>query len=90
MATIFQKTVGTSAVQLSAASIPNRRVILLQPLTGNTGAVYRGYANTVTTTGGYELPAGVERVVTPAQADDATGVWLIADAANQVVCVEVV
>lgn len=89
-ATTFQVSVGTSVVQVSTvAALATAKVasgvrVSLDP--ANTGKVYYGFDNTVTTATGYLLPAGGETTLNPAEYDhDLTKLYLIASLAGQTV-----
>ena len=89
-ATTFQAVVGTAAVQASAipalAAAAVRYGVRLSLPPGNAGKVYYGHTAGVTTATGYLLPAGGETTVNPAEFDgDLARLYLIADAAGQVV-----
>ncbi len=77
-----QTTVGTTAVQLIAASTACKKGVLVKALSTNTGMVYHG-KNGVTAGDGYELTAGETVVV---EVDNVNKVYVIASAADQKVC----
>jgi hypothetical protein len=78
--------VGTSAVQLTTASAPAVRGVLLIPAAANAGNVYFGGAATITAnvadaSDGCQVPAS--GVLVPVA--NATQVYVVADAVGQVV-----
>ena len=75
-----QTTVGTTAVQLTSESIPTERGVLIKADDDNTGNVYIGKDNTVSTTTGFRLNAGQGITI---EVDDASKIWLVADAGSQ-------
>ena len=77
-----QQTVGTTAVQLTAASTPCTEGVLVKALTTNGDLVYVGKSG-VTTGTGYELTAGETVTI---ETDNANKVYCIAGAAGQKVC----
>jgi len=76
-----QVTVGTSAVQITATSTPIKTVTVKAD-NDNAGNVYVGFSSGVTTGNGFRLAAG-EAITIPI--DDLSKIWLIADAADQLV-----
>ena len=77
--TIAQATVGTSAVQLAAASTSRKNVVIVN---AGTATIYLGKDNTVTATGatgGIPLPAGA--TLTDENTTDAW--WAISGTAGQ-------
>lgn len=90
LSTLGQKTVGTSAVQLTAdtpaASAPFVYGVKLS--VAGTQKVYYGYSNAVTTSNGFYVGAAGE---IPAKGCQFVGdVWLISDTASTPVCFEIV
>ena len=75
-----QTTVGTTAVQLTSESTPTKKGVLIKADDNNTGSVYIGKDNTVSTTTGFRLNAGQGIAI---EVDDASKIWLVADADNQ-------
>lgn len=80
----MQVTVGTTAVRLDPTPLTNRRTISIKALKANSGQVYVGASNAVTTPSGYEL-APQESVDLELSATQA--VWGIGSAAGQGVAV---
>jgi hypothetical protein len=72
-------SVGTTAVQLSATSVPCRSVSL-KSAKANTGKVYVGFTSGITTSSGFELNS--QESVTIA-VSNLNKIYLIADAASQ-------
>lgn len=91
----FSKQVGAAAAQISATSILARKGIQIKAAHGNTGTIFVGKTSAVTagapgttdTTNGFPLRADETFFVPPNWNDpadlNATGVYLIADAAAQ-------
>ena len=75
-----QVTVGVSSVQLSSNVLKNS--INIKSSNSNTGNVYVGNSNAVTTSTGYELSAG-ESLTLPI--DNSDLIYLIADSTNQII-----
>jgi hypothetical protein len=75
-----QVTVGTSAVQLPNAIAS--KGVLVKAHKGNSGIVYVGNSNAVTTSTGFELAAGEAIDI---EVDNANRIWLIADGPGQTV-----
>ena len=75
-----QTTLGTTAVQLTSTSILTKKGVLIKADDDNTGSVYIGKDDTVSTTTGFRLSAGQGIAI---EVDDASKIWLIADADNQ-------
>jgi hypothetical protein len=78
--TTVQKTVGTSAVQLTATATPCASMPVLKADPSNTGVVYIITSAAGTAATGLALGPG-EAV--PVPIDDLAKVWLIASAASQ-------
>lgn len=88
MATVGSTSVGTSAVQVIATSVPLTYGIWIKAGGANTQKVHVGFANTVTVaaaaaTDGYELNAGQEIWIPKYVADDASEIYIIAGGASQ-------
>lgn len=79
-----RQTVGLTAVQLAATPLALRKSIAVKALAANSGQVYVGAANTVTTATGYELSAGDAVTI---DLDAVATVWAIADTVAQAVAV---
>lgn len=77
-----QVTVGTSAVQITSETTAIKSVSI-KSLSANTGLIYVGFSNAVTTSTGYELSA---RDSIEIDIDDLSDIWLISDTALQKVC----
>jgi len=75
-----QTTVGTTAVRLTSESTPTKRGVVIKADDDNTGNVYIGKDNTVSTTTGFRLGAGQGITI---EVDDASKIWLVADADSQ-------
>jgi len=75
-----QTTVGTTAVQLTSESTPIKKGVVIKADDDNTGSVYIGKDNTVSTTTGFRLDAGQGIAI---EVDDASKIWLVADADSQ-------
>ena len=73
-----QVTVGTLAVQLPSAGAA--KGVLVKAHKGNSGTVYIGNSNAVSTTTGFELAAGEAVVI---EVNNANLIWVIADTADQ-------
>ena len=85
--TIGQKTVGTSAVQLTstAGQLIARGVRLSVSTSGNC---YYGFDNTVTTSTGFYISGTAE--IHPADCQFLSDVWLISDTASQKISYSIV
>jgi len=75
-----QTTVGTTAVRLTSESTPAKKGVVIKADDDNTGNVYIGKDNTVSTTKGFRLGAGQGITI---EVDDASKIWLVADADSQ-------
>ncbi|MHC1624453.1 MAG: hypothetical protein ACXQS2_00350 [Methermicoccaceae archaeon] len=75
-----QTTVGTTAVRLTSEPTPAKKGVVIKADDDNTGSVYIGKDNTVSTTIGFRLGAGQGITI---EVDNASKIWLIADADNQ-------
>jgi hypothetical protein len=93
---VFQATVGTTAVQLSAeAELAGAKLqagVKVVTPAGNSGLLYYGFASGVTTTTGCHIPNGSPFTINPAEFPtnssgqaDFTALYFISDAAGQVV-----
>ena len=91
MAKFGQVTVNAAAVQLVEDSTTVDLFTKIKSLrsNGNT-AVYFGYDNSVTVNTGFELSKQEETTIPNAEVSDASGIWLIASAANAKVCYRIV
>jgi hypothetical protein len=78
--TTLQQTVGTTAVQLTAASTPVKTHPIVKAPAANSGVVYVGNSDAVSPTTGMPLSAGD---FMPVPVDDLNKIWLIASAADQ-------
>lgn len=79
-----QTTVGVAAVQLAATPLSIRKGVSIKALSSNSGSIFIGPNNSVTTSTGYELDASEALDM---DLDYHAEIWAIADAAAQVVCV---
>jgi len=77
-----QQTVGTSAVQCNLATASGCKSLTIRALAANTGKIYIGGDATVSTTTGHQLNASESLSMDTLGTNN---VWLIADAAAQVV-----
>jgi len=75
-----QTTVGTSAVQLTTESIECKKGVLIKADDDNTGNIYVGNSDSVTSSTGFKLKAGQGVTV---EINDPSKIYLIADADNQ-------
>lgn len=80
-----KSSITTTAVQLTASSVPANKGVLVKASNSNTGTVYVGASSSVTrgtvdATDGFELGAG-EAV--SLEANNANLIWLIGSAAGQ-------
>ena len=73
-----QQAVGTTAVQVSVGA--NTRSVALKSISANTGTLYLGTSNAVTTGNGWPLDAGESVEL---EIDATTPIWVIASAADQ-------
>ena len=82
--TVLQVSVGLTAVQFTATptAVKSRPIVKADP--GNTGIVYVGFANSVTTSNGIGLGPGD---ALPVDIDDISKLWTIATVASQKVAV---
>src|SRR5262249_39616738 len=76
-------TVGASAIQVSATSVPNKRGVLLKADAANGNKIYVGNSSAVTAatngpTDGYQLSAGTQVLIPPAFASDLNLIYVIA------------
>lgn len=86
MAAPFAKTgIGATAVQLIGTSVPLAYGILIRALSSNSGTVYVGVADDVTTATGFPLAAGDTIYLPKYLVADADDVWLIGSGAGQAV-----
>lgn len=77
-----QTTVGLTAVQLKATTLPFTCGVEIAPLSANTGKIFYGFSNAVTTATGKEI-ISPGAFVPAQQAGDAVDIWLISDTAAQ-------
>lgn len=77
-----QVTVGASAVQLTLLSRKLYRGVYLTAAPTNTDNIYVGTSDSVTSANGHILDAGQQIRV---EVDDASKIWIIGGAADQVV-----
>jgi hypothetical protein len=83
----FTKSVGLAAVQLSASVYSAERGILIQSDDANTGSIYVGFDNTVTSLTGITLKNANDAIFLPLD-NPATQIYLIASlAAQKVRCI---
>ena len=75
-----QQTIGLSVVQLSSNTLKNS--ICIKASSSNTGIIYVGNSNSLTTTNGFELNAG-ECITLPIINSDL--VYLIANSSSQII-----
>tara|TARA_R110000868_G_scaffold97906_1_gene269446 strand:- start:263 stop:568 length:306 start_codon:yes stop_codon:yes gene_type:complete len=91
LSTIGKKTVGTSAVQLTAntpaATMAMKSGIVLTVPAANTGLCYWG-PSTVTTATGFPIINTVQ--IAPAEFDYIGDIYFISDTASQTVCFDIV
>ena len=78
---IGQVTVGTSAVQLPSTN--DEVGVTIKALAANTGKIYIGTSNAVTTATGFELTAGQQ---INSQLVNANTLYAISDTAAQKIC----
>ena len=79
-----QTTVGTSAVQLAPSALASRKSVAVRALAANSGKVYVGPTNAVTTSTGYELSAGDAVTI---DLDASANVFAIGSASGQTVAI---
>lgn len=77
-ATYGQTASSTSAGALVGAATPVHYGTTIKALPGNSGVVYVGLSNAVTTSTGYPLSAGDEMFVSKSEAADASLIFIIA------------
>lgn len=82
---VGQVSVGAAAVQLTATAAKLAWGVTVRALTANSGKIYVGTSNAVTTSNGFELAAGEQHTF---HALDPSTLWLIASASSQAVCFE--
>lgn len=94
MSAPFQATVGVTAVQLTdeaelAGAVMRYGVLVVTPV-GNTGLLYFGFSDAVTTSNGCHIPNGVPFTIAPAWfpinsagRPDLTTLHFISDTASQ-------
>lgn len=80
-----KSSIGTTAVQMKASSVPANNGVMVKADSANSGKVYVGSSSGVTngssdTTDGFQLSAGDGVVIT---IDNANDIWLIGSAAGQ-------
>lgn len=79
-----QYTIGLTSSQLTPTPLVGRSSISIRVDKSNTGAIYIGPTNSVTTTTGYPLFAGDTLAM---DLTDSNQIWAVADTANQVLAV---
>jgi hypothetical protein len=75
-----QTTVGTTAVEVITSSQTANVGYLLKSLSTNTGIIYVGFADTVTSSNGFELASANDGIFLPLKS---CSVWCISDTASQ-------
>ena len=80
--TTGQTSVGTSAVEVITSSQVSSVGYLLKSLSTNTGKLFIGFDNTVSTSNGFELSAANDGIFLPLKT---CSVWVISDTAAQTV-----
>ena len=80
--TTGQTAVGTSAVEVISSSQTSAVGYLLKSLSTNTGKLFIGFDNTVTTSTGFELSAANDGIFLPLKT---CSIWVISDTAAQTV-----
>jgi len=78
-----QVTVGTSAVRLANTETPCR-IVVIKADDDNSGNIYIGFSSSVSTSNGFRLAAGQAVTI---EINDLSKLWVIADSADQKVCV---
>ena len=80
--TTGQTSVGTSAVEVISSSQTATVGYLLKSLSTNTGKLFIGFDNTVTSSNGFELSAANDGIFLPLKT---CSIWVISDTAAQTV-----
>lgn len=80
---VNQAAITTAASQIANPALAGRKTISIKALTSNTVSIYVGADNTVTSSTGYELPAGG---AIDMEISDVNAIWCIAGSGTQKAC----
>jgi hypothetical protein len=93
MATLYVPQLGQNAdidsgaaEPLTADNIIIKYGVSIRALAGNSGVVYLNWLDTATSSNGYQLAAGQEILLTPAEVQDVNDISIIGGSDNQAVC----